>query len=471
MNQNHLFTSTRWRLAGSYVAVMGLILSACSIALYQMVRHAHLQSQDRELEVFSGVLHDSLEPILKQPGQLESSVQRVLPNLCVLDPKTQETCDRKPASKPERHVLGVIQEDRYYARFWDRSGRAVAVAGNPPQGISNTLDTTTWQTLQADNGDRYHQISILLKNNRGQPWGYMQIGHSLRASDRYLATLQLTLVLGLPIAMLLVGIASWWLAGVAMRPVYHSYRQIQQFTADAAHELRTPIAVIIAAVELALSTSASNETGLDTLRTVERQSMRLSQLVQDLLLLSRLDRQDRQSLAIKFQPCCLNDLIGDLVEELMDIAIAAKISLEQDIQVDYPLSVLGNEERLYRLVANLITNAIQYTPPEEKVTVILKHDDCYAVIQVQDTGIGIAPQDQSHIFDRFYRVSSDRSRTTGGAGLGLAIAKAIAQAHQGSIQIQSELGKGSIFTVKLPRASDRFSPKSATSLYSRRQIC
>ncbi len=424
-----------------------------------MVSHSHLQSQDRELEALSGVLHDSLEPILKQPGQIDVSVQRVLPNLCILDIKATKICSPASAKNPERHILGVIQQDLYYARFWDRSGRTVAVAGNLPEGIPSNLDTTTWQTLQTHNGDRYHQVSILLKNNQNRPWGYMQVGHSLKESDRHLATLKLILLLGLPISMLLVGGASWWLAGKAMRPVYHSYRQIQQFTADAAHELRTPIAVICAAVEFALSTSP--ETGSDnTLRTVERQSMRLSQLVQDLLLLSRMDRQDRQSPPIKFQPCGLNDLICDLVEELADIAIAAKISLVRDIQVDYPLFVLGNEERLYRLVANLITNAIQYTPPVGKVTVILKREDRYAVIQVQDTGIGIAAQDQSHIFDRFYRVSSDRSRATGGSGLGLAIAKAIAQAHQGSIQVQSELGKGSTFTVRLPKVMDRIPTNS-----------
>ncbi|NJK71806.1 MAG: two-component sensor histidine kinase, partial [Thermales bacterium] len=326
-------------------------------------------------------------------------------------------------------------------------------AGNLPEGIPANLDTTTWQTLQTKN-DRYHQVSILLKNNQNQPWGYMQVGHSLKESDRHLATLKLILLLGLPISMLLVGGASWWLAGKAMRPIYSSYQQIQQFTADAAHELRTPIAVICAAVEMALATSPSLESEADsTLQTVERQSRRLSQLVQDLLLLSRMDRQeqqDRPSPPIKFQSCCLNDLIGDLVEELADIAIAAKISLEQDIQIDRPLYVLGNEDRLYRLIANLIANAIQYTPPAGKVIVILKREDRYAVIQVQDTGIGIAPQDQSHIFDRFYRVSSDRSRSTGGSGLGLAIVKSCVEAHQGQIEIDSQVGKGTTATVTLP---------------------
>jgi signal transduction histidine kinase len=456
VNQNRLFQSTRWRLAGFYTAVMGAIVSLCGIGLYQSVYHAHLLSQDRELEALSGVLHDSLEPILPQPGQIDANAQRVLPNLCRLDAAPTETCAQNQserANRNQRHLLGVIQQDRYYARFWDLSGRALGFAGNIPEGFPTSLDTTTWQIVQDRQGDRYHQITILLKNHEKQSWGYMQVGHSLQESDRHLATLRLILGLGLPVAMVLVGFASWWLAGVAMRPVYHSYRQIQQFTADAAHELRTPIAVICAAVELALSPSALSEARSDTLRTVERQSMRLSQLVQDLLLLSRLDRQspqEQQSLLIKLQPCCLNDLIGDLVEELMDIAITAEIDLVQDIQVDLPLYILGNEDRLYRLFANLITNAIQYTPQAGKVTVILKREDRHAVVQVQDTGIGIALEDQPHIFDRFYRVSSDRSRATGGSGLGLAIALAIAQAHYGSLHVKSEVGKGSIFTVQLP---------------------
>lgn len=460
MNQNHLFTSTRWRLASSYTIVMGLILSLCGIGLYQTVAHAHLQSQDRELESLSGVLHDSLEPILKQPGQIDTSVQRVLPNLCILAENSKASCAQ--VNHLKRHILGTIQQDNYYARFWTLSGGSVAVAGNLPEEIPANLDTTTWQTLQTKN-DRYHQVSILLKNNQNQPWGYMQVGHSLKESDRHLATLKLILLLGLPISMLLVGGASWWLAGKAMRPVYSSYQQIQQFTADAAHELRTPLAVICAAVELALAASPEPEAD-STLRTVERQSMRLSQLVQDLLLLSRLDRQDRQPLATEWQPCCLNDLISDLVEELADLAISASIQLEQDIQIEQPLYILGNENGLYRLVANLITNAIQHTPPGGKVTVTLDCEDRHAVIQVKDTGSGIAPEDRARIFDRFYRASSDRSRKTGGSGLGLAIARAIALAHQGSIQVKSELGKGSIFTVRLLRLNSHFTPKSATNL-------
>ena len=114
------------------------------------------------------------------------------------------------------------------------------------------------------------------------------------------------------------------------------------------------------------------------------------------------------------------------------------------------LNVVGNSDQLYRLVANLIVNAIQYTPAGGKVTVILDCTHTEAIIQVQDTGIGIGAIEQKRIFDRFYRVNSDRSRHTGGSGLGLAIAQTIARAHRGSLTARSELGCGATFLLRLP---------------------
>lgn len=232
-----------------------------------------------------------------------------------------------------------------------------------------------------------------------------------------------------------------------MQPVYQSYQKIQQFTADAAHELRTPLAAMRATLESVLEMQQLPEAeSRPVLHTLDRQNARLSQLVQDLLLLSRMDLQ--RSSVIQ-QKCCLNDLMDDVVEEFAALAIAADVLLVADARSPI-LSIAGGEEQLYRLLANLVTNAIQYTPPGGKVKLTLAQIDHEAVIQVQDTGIGIAAAEQLRIFDRFYRVNSDRSRQTGGAGLGLAIAQAIAQAHQGKIQVQSDAGKGSVFSVHLP---------------------
>jgi signal transduction histidine kinase len=108
------------------------------------------------------------------------------------------------------------------------------------------------------------------------------------------------------------------------------------------------------------------------------------------------------------------------------------------------------EEQIYRLISNLIVNGIQYTSAGGTVTVVLENSERDAVIEVQDTGIGIAPPEQKRIFDRFYRVNTGRSRSTGGSGLGLAIAQAIVQAHHGNIQVHSQLGDGSTFIVQLP---------------------
>src|SRR5579883_2501480 len=187
------------------------------------------------------------------------------------------------------------------------------------------------------------------------------------------------------------------------------------------------------------------------LQVLKRQNARLSQLVGDLLLLARLDQPQ---LAIDHQPCCLNDLISDLVEELAFLAIETHVNLLANVQTQEKVYVLGNEEQLYRLISNLIVNAIQASKSEGRVMVFLEDSDQYAFIKVQDTGIGITLEHQSRIFDRFYRVNDDRSRQTGGSGLGLAIAQAIVKAHKGSIQVQSQPGLGSTFTVRLPLYSN-----------------
>ncbi len=428
MNQNRLFHLTRWRLAAWYAVVMGFILGLCGLGVYQAIVHAHWQTLDRELESVAGTLHDSIENTLKQPGRLELTTQQLLPE-----------------EREKRHVLGAIHQGDYYVRLLNNSNQIVTVAGFQPQELRLISKKGTWQTLTDAHGNRYHQISLSLHTQNNITWGSMQMGRSLQDVDDYLANVKLILLLGLPIAMILVGASSWWLSGLAMQPIYQSYKQIQQFTADAAHELRTPLAATQATIESALRFYSFTPETQDIFSAVERQNRRLTQLVTDLLLLARMEKQQ---LSIR-DPCCLNDLVSDLVEELAPLAIASDIQLASNFKVDKPLNVLGNESQLYQLVSNLIINAIQYTPRGGRVTVSLERSNNYAVISVHDTGIGIKESEQRRIFERFYRVNSDGSRVTGGSGLGLAIASVIVQAHKGSLQVQSQLGKGSTFTVRL----------------------
>jgi signal transduction histidine kinase len=422
---------------------MGLILGLCGLAVYEMTAQDHWRSLNQELNSLAGTLHDGLEPVLRYPGQLEPEVYQILPNLCMGTEACQST-----SAKDRRHILNASQKPGYYIRFLDLKGQLLAIAGENSPGLAFERETTRQQPLTDQRGNRYHQVSLQLKTATGQPWGYLKVGRSLVEYDHHLHTIQAFLIWGLPIVMIAIGGASWWLAGLAMEPVYRSYQQIQQFTADIAHELRTPITAIQATLETTLSTEPTPEEAYSTLQILKRQNYRLTHLIQDLLLLSRMDLQEANQ--SQFQPCYLNDLVSDLVEEFSGSAIAAGVALSSKLDRQEQIWVRGEEEQLYRLVANLINNALHYTPAGGKVSVVLEADKQQALIKVQDTGIGIAPAEQARIFDRFYRVDGARSRQQGGAGLGLAIAQAIAVKHGGSLTVESELGQGSLFTVQLP---------------------
>ncbi|MGF1600939.1 MAG: HAMP domain-containing histidine kinase [Chloroflexi bacterium AL-N5] len=440
MNEVKLFRQTRWWLASWYAGVMGIILALCGLGVYEAIDHAHRTAADRELQAIASRLHDNLEPILQQPGAIPTSAERFLPNPCL----NSTQCLNATAAAV--HAPGERFQGNYYIRLLDPSKDVIMLAGLKPQGLESPSPER--QYLKDENKIRYRQITVPLQNPNAPLWGYLQVGNSLEESDQYLTSVRFVLFTGLPLAFIFVGLASWWLAGRAMQPIQKSYQQMQQFTADAAHELRTPIAAAQATVESVLDQPhLSAADTRETLQILDRQHQRLSQLIQDLLLLTRLDRQVQTN---PRNSCCLQDVVNDIAEELAALALNKTVQLLTDIQVAQPLWVNGDEAQLYRLVFNLVINAIQYTPEGGKITLSLGEQDQQAVIQVRDTGVGIAPEYQAKIFDRFYRVNSDRNRQTGGSGLGLAIADAISQKHKGKIQVQSQVGQGSIFIVSLP---------------------
>ncbi|HEY9881283.1 MAG TPA: two-component system sensor histidine kinase RppB, partial [Leptolyngbyaceae cyanobacterium] len=399
---------------------------------------------DHRLETVASTLHDSLEPSLNQPGQITPVVWQLLPSLCPV----AVGCSQPD---PSRHVLGLLHQEGYYLRFLDLSGIVLAIAGNPPSQVTQPAESGL-HTLHKADGTVYRQMSLLLKNAEGNAWGYLQVGSSLQRLDRHLSWVKLALLVGLPLVLVLVWLISWWVAGVAIRPAYAAYRQIEQFTADAAHELRTPLAAVRASAEsVSCAAHITDSEARDILQVIIRQSQRLTTLVNDLLILSRLEQHSNATHATLI---CLSDLISDIEEELSDLAFAKKIQLTTLPAHPPALSVQGNEEQLYRLVLNVVSNALNYTPEGGNVTLHLSSRDRNALITVEDTGIGIDPKDQAKIFDRFYRVDPNRARHTGGSGLGLAIAQAIARSHGGSLYVKSELGKGSRFTIQLPKAKE-----------------
>lgn len=448
MRQNRLFARSRWQLASWYAGISSIVLLISAWGFYETVAHAHRITIDQELESVAGTLHDSLLPVLQQPGRLEPEVQDLLPDTCLVE----TNCHRRDRFESLR--LGVIGQNKYYWHLFDLTGDLVAVAGIQPQ-ISLILTKQQWSNVADYQGIRYRQIAFLLHTQEGKNWGYLQVGRSIQDFDRYVANVKWILFWGVPLVVLLVIVVSWWLSGLAIRPIYQSYRQMQQFTADAAHELRTPLAAIQATVQsdLMLPTLSATE-ARNTLNKILRQNKRLSYLVADLLTLCRIDSElnNYHPNSNNKEPLTLGELIIEVVEELAALAMASEIELTFQITGSQSLEVMGDRPQLYRLVTNLVTNAIQYTPAEGKVTITLTEEYHQAVISVRDTGIGIAKNEQPYIFDRFYRVDQARSRSQGGSGLGLAIARAIALAHHGSLEVQSEIGKGSNLILKLPKS-------------------
>jgi two-component system, OmpR family, sensor kinase len=221
----------------------------------------------------------------------------------------------------------------------------------------------------------------------------------------------------------------------------HLFSVQQRFVADVSHELRTPLTAIRGNVDIIKRYGMDNE----SLEAIESEVARMSRMVNDLLLLARADYGD---LKVDLFPVDLDTVISEVYREAKVLAQDRPIQVKiEDFQ---PVRINGNSDRLKQLFLNLISNALKFTPDGGKISISLVEHEDLALIEIRDTGVGIPPEALEHIFDRFYQVDTARTHTGGGAGLGLAIAKWIVEAHSGSIRAQSAVGKGTLFTITIP---------------------
>ncbi len=223
-------------------------------------------------------------------------------------------------------------------------------------------------------------------------------------------------------------------------------RQMHQFTADASHELRTPLTLMRTAAEFSLRRERPREELVDALSQILNEVMRTSTLVDSLLLLSRTDSGIDDP---TFTTVNLCDAMQQAVEQAMPFARDQNLTLEFHIP-PAPLLVIGNHDLLRRAIYILLDNSIHYTPEGGLISATLSYAGEKAQLAVQDTGIGIGADQISHVFDRFWRADKVRSRNRGGAGLGLSIAQTIVNRHKGSIELTSQPGEGSRFSIVLP---------------------
>jgi heavy metal sensor kinase len=225
-----------------------------------------------------------------------------------------------------------------------------------------------------------------------------------------------------------------------------AFERIAQFTADASHELRTPVSLIRTEAELALRRSRTETEYKESLRQILHEAERTTHLIEQLLQVARAD-SGRESLAM--QTLDLTKILGGTVGIWQQVAAARNIEFSTSIpEVD--VSVMGDQTLLRRLADILLDNAFKYTPSPGSVQMALEVRQEAAVITVQDSGVGIPHEEQEKIFERFYRVDRARSREQGGVGLGLAIARWIVSQHHGTISVESRQGEGAIFRVNLP---------------------
>lgn len=434
-----MFQATRRRLALWYTAVTAVLLIVFASGVYLYVRTTLIERIDDTLSHVVEVVGRSLVIEPANPA-------RGLPPRVNIEASFRDDSDS-------------VEDDHIDLEWFDPAGTL----------LWSTFSSTLEIPLHPNsNGETVHVTEDLLLRQvtqrieaGGQLLGYLRVSHPWFEVTKPTRQLIRDLALGTALLVGTVAGIGWLLSELAMAPVRESYQRLKQFTADASHELRNPIAVIQTNVQVALADAEPDPAmQQQQLKVIERLTRRLGRLVDDLLFLAR---QDSGTKLARREAIALPVLLEEVLEEQESIAADKPVSLNLEIspelqQLADAVQIQGDRDQLIRLFTNLIGNAIQYTPANGKVTVSVsrnKHNPTHVQVQVRDTGTGIPAESLPYLFDRFYRVdpartSDSRSKASGGSGLGLAIAKVITENHHGQIQVDSELGKGTVFTVTLP---------------------
>ncbi|MDB9460552.1 HAMP domain-containing sensor histidine kinase [Dolichospermum circinale CS-545/17] len=464
----YLFQATRRRLAIWYTAITAILLLLFASGVYLYVHSTLIERVDDTLYHVVEVVERSLviEATKIQPNQLRVNVKSSFPNNA--ENAEDDRIDLEWFSPNGELLWSTFSEILNIPIHPNLKGETVQVASKGGWGESAQL---------------LRQVTKRIERGR-QVLGYLRVSHPWFEVTKPSRQLIFDLALGIGLMLLSVAASGWFLSGKAMKPVGESYQRLKQFTADASHELRSPIALIQTNVQVALAdldlVKEENNTlqYRQQLKIMERLTQRMGKLVNDLLFLAR---QDSGINTDVFSPCPLDALLMEVVEEQQLVAREKQINLvlnlvaspgtevNPELQENW-FTLIGNWEQLVRLFTNLIGNALQYTPVQGVIKVELERieginrvtgrrcTNSHLQIKVSDTGIGIPTDALPKLFDRFYRVDPARTHisekgcttTNTGSGLGLAIAQAIIAHHQGQIQVVSTLGIGTTFIVILP---------------------
>jgi heavy metal sensor kinase len=395
-------------------------------------------------------------------------------------------------SDPDQTAF-VSSATRYYQVFDGTTGERLAASGAiGPLGLNLTPGEVHAFLADAGRFDIATDYGRLRISNtvRTAPDGrtyLLQVGVSLGPKDEALARYRALLLWTMPGALLLAGLAAWWLSGFALLPLSRvtaaaraidvtslqrrlplrgagdeldrvaaafnetldrlerAVGEMRQFGSALAHELRTPLAALRAAIELALrtpdATDAQRHAWADQIEEIDR----LTRLIDHVLTLAR---AEAGQIELAFERVDLSAMAETLVEQLEPVAEARAVALR--CEPAQRATVSGDVSWLRRLLLNLIGNAIKYTGAHGSIVVRITQEREVVRVDVRDTGIGLAPEDAAHVFEPFFRADKARSSSSEGAGLGLSLVKWIATQHGGTVSVQSRPGGGSTFSVGLP---------------------
>ena len=424
-----MFQSLRWLFLLTYLLVMSAIFGASSTAIYIFFSRSLEQQLNDRLQILAEAAIPSLQ-LIKNRG-----IQRLDGEL--------------PWQELFRHNQSL--------EWFTPKGKLLAKEGkffsNAP--LSQTLADGLQEgfpILQQQGQVRTFSIAVYAEDRNKTTLrleGYIRASESTQDLVWKLEQLRLGLGLGGATVLLLSSISGIGLTWLNLQPMQRNLRRLKYFTGDVAHELRNPLTAISTTVDLLRNSPEQlSSAQVRKLAIIDRANDQIIHLVEDLLFLSRAnidsDRLDRD---FNFTPIRLEELLQDLVERFEPQAQSKQIQFTPHLRTG--IVVKGDSHKLSRLFSNLLDNALKYTTTGGKVALFLEREQRFAVIRIEDTGIGIPPDSLPLIFQRFWRADKVKSEKDG-LGLGLAIAQAIVQQHHGEIKVSSRVGAGSSFRVLLP---------------------
>jgi heavy metal sensor kinase len=464
-----LFRSIRLTLTLWYAVTLAVILVLFSSFFYLTFKRELFLEVDQELlAIAEGIASPTLEPFLHTPP---SAFEQVLEDFIGprIAGKFVQVLD---ASAKVATASKNLQDQGFAVRKEDLFKAA--------QGKIVYATVGGWEKQPL----RIVSYPVMVN---GRLAYLVQVGAPMMAAQEMLRKILIVLGVSIPLSLVLFGYGGWFLAGLSLKPVdiltrsakkitaenlsqrlevlnphdeigelaatfnntlarlESAFSRMRQFSADVSHELRTPLTILRGETEVALRWVKEPEEYRAILQSNLEEIKRMSEIIEYLLDLAK---AEEGMLRLEPSEVALNDLLNELVSQTKVLARQKGVVLV--FEALYPVAVSGDRLRLRQIFLNLLDNAVKYTPAGGEVRVVLDSAEQSARVAVIDTGSGIPEEDLPYLFDRFYRVDKARNRADGGTGLGLSLSRSLAEAHGGRIEVVSQLGMGSVFTVYLP---------------------